>query len=115
MKIGDKVWWFDETRRVYVDDGGNRAHSPWYRGHFKEKFIIGETRQSWILSFDRNTHPKDGFKILKMNATKYIYNLGDAVNNACWVDANRYILSELVAKCNDYEKLLQIKQVLEGK
>lgn len=48
--------------------------SPWYRGKFIEKFIIGETRQSWILGWNMSTRPDNGFKILKSKATRAIFD-----------------------------------------
>jgi len=114
VKIGDKVWYFDETRRVYRNDKGGITAGPLYRGKFVEKFIVGETRQSWILGYDMDTKLDNGFKILKRNASRLIFDTEDAVNKVCWVESNRYKISDLVNKCNDYDKLQRIVKILEG-
>ena len=52
MQTGDKVWIFDSNNREYKDDKGNQLDRCWYRGHFVEKYIIGETKQSWIVGYN---------------------------------------------------------------
>ena len=112
IKVGEKVWLFDETRRIYKDYEGKKTLSPWYRGHFVEKFIVKETRQSWILGYDMSTNPKHGVKILKKNAPGLIFESEDAINKVCWVNANRCKISDSVKQCDDYDKLQRIEQIL---
>jgi len=65
MQIGNKVWIFDGNNREYVDDKGNKIQSPWYRGHFIERYIVGETKQSWVIGY-KNSSMED-ISNLKIN------------------------------------------------
>jgi len=77
MQIGDKVWIFDGNRRIYEDDKGNKTQNPWYRGHFVEKYIIGETKQSWIVGYKGNDI--DSKTNFKANKKTLIYSI---INNS---------------------------------
>lgn len=48
VKVGDSIWYFDENRRVYPP--GKGLGGPIWREHWREMFIVGETKQSWIVS-----------------------------------------------------------------
>ncbi|KLU62292.1 hypothetical protein CEB3_c13360 [Peptococcaceae bacterium CEB3] len=112
MQVGDRVWIFDENNRVYRDAAGNETLSPWYRGHFVEHFVVGETRHSWILARSATTHPKRGFKIPKKDAEKHVFVSEEAVEKACWVQSNRYRIAKAVEESADYDMLRQIGEIL---
>jgi hypothetical protein len=105
IKVGDKVWYF-ERRAVYG--------ASCYRRYFIEKFIIGDTRQSWVLGDDMTTRLLFGIKILKRESVGIIYDSELEVDKVCWVNENRYEISDLVTKCNNYDLLQQIKKILES-
>lgn len=44
------IWYFDQNRRVYVDENGNRTSAPIYRHHWLKLDIVSETKQSWVYS-----------------------------------------------------------------
>ena len=50
MKVGDKVYTYNENRRVYPEDK-TISSGPIYREHFELKEIVGETTQSWIVGY----------------------------------------------------------------
>jgi hypothetical protein len=123
MQVGDNVWIFDSNRRVYKDDKGNETNRAWYRGHFREQFIIGETTQSWIVG-DQWQSPYDRY-IIKVNKKtltyKYeygrdghLYTSEEEVNRKCWIEENKHRIHNDVNYCNDYDKLMKIDAILKS-
>jgi hypothetical protein len=58
LAIGSTVWIFDAERRVYAKEKmspGKLWYSgaPIWREHWRPTAIVGETRVSWILGYDR--------------------------------------------------------------
>ena len=126
MQIGDKVWIFDDNRRVYQDDKGNKTVSPWFRGHFVEKYIVGETTQSWLVGYKGNMlDDKTNIKVNKKNLTYSIgnnygrngklYISEEEINQKCWMEENLRIIIRKVEQCTDYEKLRKIEEILLSK
>jgi len=126
MQIGDKVWIFDDNRRVYQDDKGNKTVSPWFRGHFVEKYIVGETKQSWLVGYKGNMlDDKTNIKVNKKNLTYSIgnnygrngklYISEEEINQKCWMEENLRIIIRKVEQCTDYEKLRKIEEILLSK
>lgn len=60
MKVGDKVWLFDQNRRIYQKDGIISA-SPIYSEHFRQAKIEGETSRSWIIYGEKYPKASPGF------------------------------------------------------
>jgi len=123
MQIGDKVWIFDGNRRIYEDDKGNKTQNPWYRGHFVEKYIIGETKQSWIVGYKGNDiDSKTNFKANKKtliysiinnySLDKKLYISEEEIERKCWVYENRSRIIRKVEQCHDYDKLRKIEEIL---
>ena len=121
MQIGNKVWIFDGNNREYVDDKGNKIQSPWYRGHFIERYIVGETKQSWVIGY-KNSSMED-ISNLKINKKTLTYNgtygldgrlyiSEEEIDRKCWVHDNHYKMQDLVMRCNDYDKLKRIEEIL---
>jgi len=106
MKIGDKVFVFDDTVRQYVDDKGNKTVGCWYKAKFVLKEITGETKQSWIID--------DYIKIKKKDAGNLIFATQEDVDKHYWVYSNAYSIGESVQKIKDYDKLKQIKAILNS-
>jgi len=96
MKIGDKVFIFDDTIRQYHDDEGNETIGCYYKAKFVLKEITGETKQSYI--FD------NGYtKIKKKEIGKLIFPTQEDVNRHLWIYSNFYKIGER------YKRLWQIK------
>ena len=125
MQIGDKVWIFDSNSRVYKDDKGNETRSPWYRGYFREKVILGETKQSWLVGYERGrADDKSNLKVNK-NTLTYSTQHGDLngklyvseeeIDRECWLNENTNNLSVKVRDCKDYNKLREIEKILNEK
>jgi hypothetical protein len=114
LEVGKKVWVFDINRRVYQDEEGNKTTAPWYRGHFVEKYVIGENKTSWILGSTPDCSIERGKKYAKADAHRTIITSEEEIDQRCWVKGNAYKLSELVIRCNDYETLKAIESLLGG-
>jgi hypothetical protein len=123
MQIGDKVWIFDSNNRQYKDDKGNKLDRCWYRGYFKERYIIGETKQSWIIGFEKSsiedrTNLKVNKKTLIYSTTNTcgfngkLYISEEQVDQECWLQDNYYKIQEQVRRCRDYNKLKKIEEIL---
>jgi len=106
MKIGDKVFVFDDTVRQYHDDKGNKTVGCYYKAKFVLKEITGETKQCWI--FD------DYMKIKKKEIGNIIFPTQDDVNKHLWVYENGFSIGEKVRYCKDYDKLKQIEAILNS-
>ncbi|MFJ8528321.1 hypothetical protein [Bacillus sp. NPDC094106] len=111
MKIGDKVWIFDNSIRVYEDENGNRSHGTNFRAKFVERYIVGETRVSWIIGYSPGTSPDIGMKLKKKDRTFFISE--EEVKQACWVHEHRYKIRNKLDFCKDYEKIKQIADILD--
>jgi len=119
MEIGDKVWIFDGNTRRYTDDQGNKTIGAWYRGHFVEKYIIGETKQSWIIGWKGSTPDNRDIKVNKKTLSYprqialdgHLYVSEEEVDQVCWINDNQHSLSERVRQC-DYFKLKEIEEIL---
>jgi len=121
MQIGDKVWIFDSNNREYVDDKDNKLDRCWYRGHFVEKYIIEETKQSWIIGYKGSSvENRSNLKVNKKTLTyKSSYGMDgrlyiseEEINRKCWLHDNHYRIQEKVGRCNDYDKLKKIEEIL---
>ena len=121
MQIGNKVWLFDSNHRVYKDAEGNKTTSPLYRGYFVEKYIVGETKQSWLVGYKGNT-PDDrlNIKVNKKTLTYIrsnafdgrLYTSEEQIDQLCWINENRHKLSQKINQSNDYQKLKEIEAIL---
>lgn len=124
MQVGDKVWILDYNRRQYEDDKGNKLDRCWFRYHFDERYIIGETNQSWIIGY-KNSKPEDKYNIIKLNKKSLtykpdpgkdgrIYTSEEQINQICWMHDNLIKIVERVRGCNDYNKLKKIEEILNS-
>ena len=119
MQVGDAVWIFDGNIRKYTNDECDTNHLSWHRRHFEKRFIIGETSRSWLVDY-KGGNPDNAMKVNKKTLTYkgcygqdgILYTSEEMINKQCWVQENRYELSDMVRKCNDYETLKQIYDLL---
>jgi hypothetical protein len=124
MQVGDKVWIFDGNRRSYEDDKGNKLSSCWYRYHFQEMYILGETKQSWLVGYkgwspeDRN-NIKVNKKTLEYKAEYgkdgVLYISEEQVERKIWLNDNGFKIRDKAYNCKDYDKLIKIAEILEMK
>lgn len=112
MKIGDKVWVVDLYRR-------NREFGV--RGSFVERYILGETRVSWIVGYKGwNVDHVSNIKVNKKKLTyvgqdgymNTLYTSEEQINKHCWVQENRHKISHSVGCCYDYDTLKQIADII---
>ena len=67
INIGDRLWQFDQNRRVYKKDDQGRAYGgPIFEEQFVEGRIVGENRASWLV---KTEHRRDPTKVLKKDLT----------------------------------------------
>lgn len=124
LKIGDSVWVFDPNRRVYRRDAkGNSVGGPIYREHWREHFIVGETRVSWLVGFTRDL-PHDHRCVLRMPKAdptgvaekgfgrRRVLLSPAAVEDDAWVAENRCRISDAVNRCRDADTLRRIAEMV---
>lgn len=111
MKIGDKVWIKDINSRVYPKG----SNTPTYRGYFVERYIIGETTQSWILGYSRDSYIKMCIKYKKKSELKQIWTSIQEIEDECWIDDNCRRISVLVGRCGDINILKTIDNMFNDK
>lgn len=118
LEIGQKVWFFDRERRIYsLPDGTRLTSSPWFRGHFVEKYVVGENKVSYIFGNKPTTNPDDKrltdrVKKSELKDGKNIYMSEKSVDEACWVHDNWGEINRKISNCEDYNKLTRILEIL---
>jgi hypothetical protein len=115
LKIGDSVWVYDSNHRVYPKDG--RGGSPIYREYWRERFIVGETRVSWILGLRPDSSPNHGWSQKVPKNPREIDRVGIAYSPAeleahCWMHDHRYRLMRKIEYCTDPALLKQIAEMV---
>lgn len=110
-KVGDPVWVFDRSRRVYArDDYGKSMGGPIFREHFRETTITGETAKSWIVWGQKI--PKAGGDVRKSAAGVHgrttVYMTLAAVDAAVFLNDHRHKISRAVDACADSAVLRQV-------
>jgi hypothetical protein len=117
LEKGQKVWLFDRERRVYSLPDGTKTSSPWFRGHFIEKYVVGETKVSYILGNSPATNPDDKrltdrLKKSEIKEGKNVYISEKSIDEACWVHDNWSQMSHKFSNCEDYGKRTRILEIL---
>lgn len=114
LGVGDSVWIFDENRRVYRDEDGNYSSRCIFRQHFCKVKVTGETRQSWILSYQNNI--KVNKKTLKYKRgygrDGNLYLTEDDIDKMCWIKDNKMNIIDIVRRCDNYKKLKQVEDIM---
>ena len=111
--IGDKVWRFDQNRRVYArDENGKARGGPIWREHWEPLEIIGETTRSWIIG-RHGASVQFGDKIAKAAWPGALALSEEDISKRAFVEG-RYSLSERVRRCTDYETLKKIEAALDA-
>ena len=99
LKVGDKVWLFDQNRRVYEKDS-IISSAPIFSEYFYQVTITGETSRSWLIG--REKFSKKTLEGIYTNETK-----ADKI----WDEENRYKITEKVRYCSIIE-LKKINEIL---
>ena len=111
--IGDTVWMFDSSHRVYKRNIDGRAMGgPIFREHFRPALIIGETAKSWVLDASGLKVPKMGGDVRYCGSGPYgkraVFMTQAAVDAACFRNGHQYKISKAVETCTDVAVLRQI-------
>lgn len=90
------------------------------QGHFVERYILGETKQSWIIGY-KNDKPEAKYN-LKVNKKDMIvkghalghklYLSEEEINQECWLNDNRHKIIQKLQYCNDYNVFKQVEKIL---
>lgn len=112
--VGMRLWEFDDCRRVYRKDASGRSvGSPIWREHWKEVFIVGETRVSWLVGPEWCRNQLNRADKLPKKSFPGIYAVSDEdLERRSWVVENCHRLSEAVRSCKDYDVLKTIEAAL---
>ena len=107
MSKPEKVWVFDENRRVYRKDkdGKSLGAGPIWREHWREMKITGETSRSWITEWDRKI-PKKGFN------PRFVCFSEEEIDRNAWIKENRNKIARVIERHNDYDLLQKVAQLI---
>lgn len=109
FKIGDKLWVWDENRRVY-DRSTSGFGPPIWREHYRQLEIVDETSRSWVLS-DRQKINKKGLSTGGL--WPRICRTEREIDKAEWVEKHRHRIAAILIRGKiDYETLRQIAEML---
>ncbi len=109
MKVGDTIWVFDETRRIYPrPEPGRRLPSsgPIWREHWVPVQIVSETSRSWVLQGGGTKVPKNG----SANPHLFCYSHKD-LDELCWVREHAWKIAKRVDQLRtaaDYSLLRRV-------
>lgn len=114
--IGNKFYKYDGNKRVYTDlETGVKSSSPIFKYSFREFYVIGETKISWLLSPYADTKP-DSHLVVKVkkntNLTEAGYLTEAEKLAAIWVEENSYRIYEKVRGIKNPEILKQIEKLI---
>jgi hypothetical protein len=98
------VWLFDRDRRVYnKDEKGRSTGGPIWREHWVKHEIVGETSRSWLT--------KRGQKVPKKGGPGIAFDEA-GINRRAFVRDNSYKISQAIARCDDYDTLVKIAEII---
>ena len=92
------VWVFDINSRAY--DANRRSI---YRAHWRKVKIAGETSRSWVTNRNEKISKKGGRGIAFSQ---------DAIDRDVWINDNKHRLSNEIIRCDDYELLRRVDELL---
>ncbi len=114
MNVGDRVWWFDQNKRVYErDEKGRPVGRPIWREHWRELAVIGETRVSWLVGYPGAKVEDHGFKLPKRDFADGKCPSGWAlslehIEERSWVEEHRWQIGDALDRCEDPAVLRQV-------
>lgn len=123
LKVGQEVYIYNENKRIYLDDNGNKTRNTNFKLHYEKYFLYKEGHK--YLTFSRQySEPWKGEKLpasrlLKLE--KKLLERDDRARLLClnweevlqysWVNDNAYKISEKVI-LSGYNKLKQIADLI---
>lgn len=114
FKVGDKVYYFDEFERVYVDDEGNRHQVPIYEKKFVEKVVVKVTWKNYYVGDSVDSDLMFCEKIEKENAWYQLFDK-KGMEEKIWIHKNLYKIQDAISRRNfGYEKLKTIHEIIFG-
>lgn len=111
LRVGSKLWWFDENRRVYPDtDSWSRG--PIWSEHWREVEVVGETKRSWLVGTDWRPLklPKAAFR--NGACPRGWARERHQIVELAWVNRHRSRIGQLVAACQDAVTLREIARLV---
>lgn len=126
--IGDSVWVFDENRRVYTKPAKGKVYSsgpPIWREHWRQMWIIGENRRSWLLGWVKGgalqtKNMTVGKDALEKGTASARTELGPVrvlrteleVERAAWAHDHDHTIARCVDACIDPDTLAAIAMLV---
>jgi hypothetical protein len=123
LKVGDKVWAFDQNRRVYAtkrDASYHPSGPPIWREHWVEQEVLGENRASFFIGFSgtvfdlkRLSHYRKLSKAdLKAGKCRGFAFSEAEIDRLAWVEENRFKLIERIRQCDDHDTLTKVAELI---
>lgn len=116
LKVGDAIYLFNQTRRVYRRYADARPHSaPIYSEHF-EPFVIGaETPRSWLVSFGYGAPVRVNKKTMRSTGSRgfaeHQWFTAEGMADDIWRNVHRMPITELMRSASA-DQLREIGKIL---
>lgn len=109
LKVGDEIWMFDGSRRVYRRDPktGRAYGKPTYSEHWRKVRITGETSRSYDTDYGKA--PKNESAPHKWQFTD------EGKNDWCWMEENKCGIMRSLQRCKYPEVWLALADALSWK
>lgn len=105
-KVGDPIWIFDDNHRVYQKG----KLGPVWREKWRKRLIIGETSRSWLVGCSMNSpYPT---KISKKGPHHGVAFSESEIDEAAYIEENRYRISEAVRYVRDANVLRKVAELI---
>lgn len=108
LKIGDKIYYFNQNYRVYSKDNKGECI---YNEHFRPLYITNENEKEYIVDENYTINKRSNLLIMYKEKTNY-YTEQEKKDNV-FIKENAYKLSQIVRDIDSAEKLKKIKEILE--
>jgi hypothetical protein len=94
--VGQRVWAFDENRRVYTERAGRLSGDLIYAGHFREMKVLAIDKRSYLIGWPDG---KGGEKVGFAKAERMYYTDQDR-EDRIWKNDHRYKIVRLVERAD---------------
>lgn len=106
MTAPEYIWIYDSNRRSYVDENGNKTHSPVYRYSWMKHKVTGETTRSWLLEYGQKAPKKPN----QWQRDSYAYSEQE-LEDFIWVNDKALEIAAIVRKA-DAQTLRKVAEVI---
>lgn len=116
--IGREIWYFDQNRRVYPTDENGRyipGQSVIWREHWDKRFVVGETRVSWIvgMAVDWGADHRACVKVPKKGPLPSGWSWSQVeIDELAWVEKHRYKIIRCLERCREPKVLREIAKLI---